>query len=233
MNGSQMLVDPVELPEWLRPLATNLTDADASEFSRLLPPVGVPVVESAVLVLFSDGTGEGPDVLIIQRAAELRFHAGQPAFPGGVSESGDSGPVAAALREAREETCLDPSGVTPFAVLPRLWIPPTGYAVAPVVAWWKEPGPVCPGDSVEVAAVHRVPIAELLDRDARIRVRHPSGYVGPGFDVRRMVIWGFTGGLLARLLAVGGWAEPWEPTRIVDVDAMGRPVEEPGDHERC
>ena len=80
-------------------------------------------------MLFADGSdiGEsGPDVLLIERAADMRSHAGQPAFPGGAADPGDNGPVSTALREAQEETSLDPAGVTPVAALPQMWLPPSG-----------------------------------------------------------------------------------------------------------
>ena len=54
-------------------------------------------------------------MLLIERAADMRSHAGQPAFPGGAVDATDAGPVATALREAQEETGLDPAGVEVFA----------------------------------------------------------------------------------------------------------------------
>ena len=50
--------------------------------------------------------------------------------------------VDAALREAVEETGLDPAGVDVLVVLPELWVPPSGNAVTPVLAWWREPSHV-------------------------------------------------------------------------------------------
>ena len=67
-------------------------------------------------------------------------------------------------------------------------------------------------------AVARVPLAALADPANRIQVGHPSGYVGPGFLVAGLLVWGFTGGLLSALLDLGGWARPWEPTRVLDLD---------------
>jgi len=218
----RLLADDTVVPGWLTPLTRSLAGVRGSDLSTLTPPPGVPVRESAVLVLFSDGTGSGPDVVLIERSAGTGAHSGQVAFPGGAAEPEDAGPVDVALREAVEETRLDRAGVTPLAVLPRLWVPPSGFAVTPVVAWWNQPGPLAPGDVREVAAVHRVELRELVDPLVRVRVRHPSGYIGSGFEVRDLLVWGFTGGLLSRLLAAGGWEQPWRPGRLVDIDATGR-----------
>mgnify|MGYP002866422361 FL=1 len=66
-------------------------------------------------------------------------------------------------------------------------------------------------DAGEVESVVRVPLAELLDPANRVSVRHPSGFVGPAFDVRGLLVWGFTAGLLSRLFALVGWERPWDP----------------------
>ena len=126
-------------------------------------------------------------------------------------------PSAAALREAAEETGLDPTGVEVVATLPRLWLPPSGFVVTPVLGWWRTPSPVSAVDPVEVAAAHRVPVAELTDPANRWTVRHPSGWMGPAFGVRGMVVWGFTAGLLDRLLALAGWEQPWDATRVEEL----------------
>jgi hypothetical protein len=104
-------------------------------------------------------------------------------------------------------------------VLPTLWVPPSGHAVTPVVAWWRAPSEVGPGDSVETAAVARVPIAALVDPANRLSVQHPSGYVGPAFRVAGMLVWGFTAGVLDRLLAVAGWDLDWDRDRVEPLPA--------------
>ena len=60
-------------------------------------------------------------------------------------------------------------------------------------------------------------MAELTDPANRCRVRHPSGCIGPAFGVRGMLVWGFTAGLLDRLLALGGWEQPWDAARVEDL----------------
>jgi 8-oxo-dGTP pyrophosphatase MutT (NUDIX family) len=202
-----------DVPTWLRPLAEAAEHVRPEDLSRFVPPPGEPVRHSAVLVLFGEGP-EGPDLLLTQRATTLRSHAGQPAFPGGSADPADGSAARTALREAAEEVGLDPAGVRVLAELPDLWLPPSGFAVTPVLAWWHSPSPVHVADPREVASVTRVPLAELVDPARRWRVTHPSGYTGPAFDVRGMLVWGFTAGLLDRLLQIGGLARPWDATRV-------------------
>ncbi|MDP9432889.1 MAG: CoA pyrophosphatase [Actinomycetota bacterium] len=197
-------------PVWLDRLLAASATVQARELSRFDTPEQGRL--SAVLVLFGEGP-DGPDLLLIERSAVMRSHAGQPAFPGGAVDPTDDSVVAAALREAQEETGLDPSGVEVLATLPELWLPPSGFIVVPVLAWWAKPSPVAAVDPGEVAAVARVPIAELADPANRLTVRHPSGYVGVAFDVRGMRVWGFTGGLIDKLLQLGGWERPWDRER--------------------
>jgi 8-oxo-dGTP pyrophosphatase MutT (NUDIX family) len=190
------------VPGWLVRLAGACARAPAEEYSRFLPPPEGGR-RSAVLVLFGEGPS-GPDVLLIERAAEMRTHAGQPAFPGGARDPGDATAAATALREAQEETGLDPAGVEVLAELPDLFLPPSGFVVTPVLGWWRAPSEVGPMDTSEVAAVERVPLAELTAPANRVVVRHWSGLLGPGFRVRGLLVWGFTAGLLARILDLGG-----------------------------
>jgi 8-oxo-dGTP pyrophosphatase MutT (NUDIX family) len=171
---------------------------------------------SAVLVLFG-GEPDDPDLLFIQRSADLRLHAGQPAFPGGAIDTADNGPVAAALREAAEEVGLDPDGVDVVGTLPELFIPRTGFRVVPVLAWWRWPCAVAPVDPAEVAAVERVAVSELADPANRVMVRGPGGFAAPAFRVKGMLIWGFTAVLVDRLLALGGWERPWDSAKVIDL----------------
>jgi 8-oxo-dGTP pyrophosphatase MutT (NUDIX family) len=193
-------------PGWLTRLAAAAAQMPVPE-TLVPPPSGGRA--SAVLILFGAGPA-GPDLLLVQRGAWLRRHAGQPAFPGGAIDAADGGPVAAALREAAEEALVDPAAVDVLAVLPELFISRSGFSVTPVLAWWRRPGPVGPGDPAEVTAVSRIPVADLANPANRLTVRYPSGQSGPAFRAGDMLIWGFTGHVLDRLLALGGWEVPWD-----------------------
>lgn len=205
-------------PGWLADLTRMPAQTSADQLSRFTPPENHQR-RSAVLILFSgadDGRGPG-DVLLTERAATLRSHAGQVSFPGGRLDPGDRGPEDAALREAVEETGLDATGVEVVGTLPPLFLPVSDYAVTPVLAWWCRPSPVRVVDPGEVARVVRVPVAELVDPANRCMVRHPSGYVGPGFEVAGLLVWGFTAGLLDRVLHLAGWDRDWDRDRMRDL----------------
>ena len=221
-----MTGDGVPVPGWLRELADA---ASKMEINPLAQPPASGGRASAVLVLFSsgpgggpgsgpsDGPGDQPDLLFIQRSADLRLHAGQPAFPGGAIDAADDGPVAAALREAKEEVGVDPDGVDVVGTLPELFIPRTGFRVVPVLAWWRRPCAVAPVDPAEVAAVERVSVGELADPQTRVMVNGPGGFLSPAFRVKGMLIWGFTAVLVDRLLALAGWERPWDTARVIDL----------------
>lgn len=156
------------------------------------------------------------DVLLLSRAATLRAHPGQVAFPGGRLDPGDDGPVAAALREAEEETGLDPTGVEVLGTLPDVPLEFSGHLVTPVLGWWRHPSPVRVVDVAESAAVFRAPVADLLDprnRGVTIMRRGGQEWRGPAFDVGGRLVWGFTAGLLDALFDRLGWTEPWDDER--------------------
>jgi 8-oxo-dGTP pyrophosphatase MutT (NUDIX family) len=214
----------VAVPGWLARLAAA---AEQMQIPPELRPPGSGGRPAAVLILFADSAESGPDLLFIGRSAELRNHAGQPAFPGGAIDPADGGPVQAALREAAEETGIEPAGVQVVAVLPELYIWRTSFRVTPVLGWWHTPGPVAPGDLAEIESVARIGVAELADPANRLWIRYPGGRGGPAFRAGGLLIWGFTAALLDRLLALGGWEQPWDAGPGIELAAAGLPAGRP------
>jgi len=232
---------PDNCPSWLRPLVDNVGEIPEA-YRRRLPADVLAMVtaakaassterarEAAVLVLFS-GPESGPadggvpddaDLLLTVRASTLRDHAGQAAFPGGASDPADEGPVATALREAHEETGIDVSRLHPLATLERTFIAPSRFHVVPVLAYSPDPGPVAVVDETEAAIVSRVPVRAFLNPDNRLMVyRGDFGrrWAGPAFLLNQMLVWGFTGQVIAAVLDVAGWARPWDTTKIRELD---------------
>ena len=230
---------PSASPPWLTPLVDNV-DRVPDAYRRRVPPELLTALtgardaarstrDAAVLVLFSGPHGErapeavpdDADLLLTVRAATLRHHAGQAAFPGGAADPQDSGPVHTALREAREETGLDPARLHPLATLERMFIPPSGFHVVPVLAYSPDPGPVAVVDPAETARVARVPLRAFINPENRLMVRRtgaPRGFAGPAFLLNEMLVWGFTGHVVSAMLDVAGWARPWNTDDVRELD---------------
>jgi 8-oxo-dGTP pyrophosphatase MutT (NUDIX family) len=209
------------VPEWLARLAAAAGQMEIPAPLRPPDAVGRP---AAVLILFGESGETGPDLLLVRRSAALRQHPGQPAFPGGAIDSADGGPVPAALREAAEETGIEPAAVHVVAVMPELYIWRSDFRVTPVIGWWHTPGPVAPGDLAEIESVSRIPVAELADPANRLTIRYPGGQGGPAFRAGGLLIWGFTALLLDRVLDLGGWERPWDAARVTELAASELPT---------
>jgi len=195
--------------------------------SRLLSDVST-ARRSAVLVLFGaldsapsraiGRVGRDLDVLLQRRSASIGHHPGQISFPGGGFEENDEDLTATALREAVEETGLDPAGVETLGTLPPLPIPISNNLVTPVIAWWTRESQVAAVDPSEAVDVFRMPVADLLEPANRASVEHLlEGRVvrTPAFTVGDVLVWGFTAIVLSRLFDELGWTEPWDDDRVV------------------
>lgn len=188
---------------------------------------------AAVLVLFgrlddvpAEHASDAPsvpadlDVLLVRRASTLRHHPGQVAFPGGRMDPTDDDLVAAALREAEEETGLDTSGVDVLGTLGALPLPVSDHLVTPVLGWWARPTAVRVVDHGESAQVFRAPVADLVSPSNRGTTELERGgrtYRGPAFEVAGNVVWGFTAIVLSGILDELGWSVPWDRGRTVEI----------------
>ncbi|CCG87468.1 CoA pyrophosphatase [Erwinia piriflorinigrans] len=119
---------------------------------------GLPRRQAAVLVPII--ARPVPTLLLTRRAATLRKHAGQVAFPGGMRDANDNFPITTALREAQEEVAIPPNAVSVIGILPPV-TSSTGFQVTPVVGilptgirWHANPG--------EVESVFEMPLEEAL-----------------------------------------------------------------------
>lgn len=176
-------------------------DGFLSRFQLLRPqPRALTANQRQAAVLVPVVRRPQPGLLLTQRSARLRKHAGQVAFPGGAMDSSDASLIAAALREAHEEVAIPPQCVDVIGILPPV-DSVSGFRVTPVVGIIPPDIPYRPCED-EVASVFEMPLQEAL----RLGRYHP-------LDVKRLngerriwlswyqqyFVWGMTAGIIREL----------------------------------
>lgn len=187
------ILNPSEIEQALATPAGASSDFDLNP--GFAPPPGRRLRPASVLVPLVE-RGAELRLILTRRAALLRHHPGQVAFPGGKQDPDDPTPLAAALREAREEVGLDGAVAVLGTLAPHETV--TGFVVTPFVGLVPE-GFVPRIDRGEVDEVFEVPLAFVLDpANYRIEARVWQG------QVRRyyVVPWGphYIWGATARML---------------------------------
>lgn len=181
----------------LKDTAPPSSDFDLNPGSTL--PAGRKLRAAAVLVPLVSRES-GLSLVLTKRAAALRHHPGQVAFPGGKQEPGDMDLDATALREANEEIGLDRAKVEILGTLPAHETV-TGFSVTPKVGWVTPSQPWCV-DPGEVDEVFEVPLAHVLrPRNYRVEGRMWQGQRRQYFVVPYgpYYIWGATARILRGL----------------------------------
>jgi 8-oxo-dGTP pyrophosphatase MutT (NUDIX family) len=209
MRKGNLMIDKEELR--LSMLGTcpplgEVLSADSTE------PVPAPVetgVPAAVLVGLL-ANPKGPRLILTRRTPHLRIHAGQISFPGGRIEESDTGPEAAALREAFEEIGLPPAKVELMGCLP-IHLTVSRFLVYPVVGWVEPPVDLGP-DPREVEQIIQVPLSYVLDtshyrREALVFEEIVHDFWVLDYEAQR--IWGATAGILVSLARVLGVRSGW------------------------
>jgi len=176
-----------------------LADATPELVNRVRAALPAARVPAAVLVPLVERE-EGLTVLLTQRSATLKDHAGQISFPGGRIEPDDSDAWRAALREANEEIGLTENFVEFAGYLPDHWVG-TGFRVTPVVGFVR-PAYELRIAAAEVHDVFEVPLTFILNEaNHKSRERQLGGVTLLTYDIPfgDRNIWGATAGMLLTL----------------------------------
>lgn len=155
--------------------------------------------EAAVLVPIF-GAGERPGLVLTERGANLRRHAGEISFPGGRRDHPEESLLATALREADEEIGLAPAGVEVIGALPPIGTFVTNFKVHPFVGLIADELELRPSPD-EVASILHVHLDTLREaKGMRRLVRRGIPFKTPTFEVDRHMIWGATARIVEELL---------------------------------
>jgi 8-oxo-dGTP pyrophosphatase MutT (NUDIX family) len=178
------------------PPSWNRSDDDMNERARMIPE---NVKHKPAAVLIPIVARDELSVLLTQRTAQLKSHAGQIAFPGGRIDKGEDA-TAAALREAQEETGLASEHVRPIGFLDG-YLTITAFLITPVVAIVR-PGFSLQRAEAEVDDIFEVPLSFLMrlencqrcSREWQGKTRYYNA-----FQWQDRNIWGATAGIIKNM----------------------------------
>ncbi len=200
----RLAIFPVPLPAGPESLMPVFVDGRLRP--RFAPsPTARPAAVLALLYPDPDGLAR---IVLTERVTYDGLHSGEVSFPGGKSEPGDADPAATALREATEETGLDPgaAGVSVVGQLDPVFIPVSDFRIEPIVAL-AEREPILRANPAEVARILTPPVSAFLP-DARIEIVERTIRDWPlrygGYRIEGLHVWGATARILGQLGAILG-----------------------------
>ncbi|MFO7922634.1 MAG: CoA pyrophosphatase [Bacteroidales bacterium] len=158
---------------------------------------------AGVLVLLFPRKGD-LFTLLIKRTEYPGPHSGQISLPGGKSDKTDKSQIETALREAREETGIEPENITVLGTLTPLYIPVSNLEVLPVVGY-TELQPEFRINKSEVEYLIHVPLQHLIRKNTAtekpLKVRGKSIHA-PGYLVENEYVWGATAMILSEFIEI-------------------------------
>jgi len=201
-------MEPGRIRERLRTAAAVQRVAVAGDEGREQRPATIPARPAAVLLGLLPRPA-GVHILLTERTAHLKDHAGQISLPGGRMEPEDLNPAATALREAEEEVGLAPERVDILGSLPA-YDTATGFRIHPIIGWVDPPDrfTLCPH---EVADLFEVPVTFVLDSSNHRRDWYEREGRRRHFWVlpfERRYIWGATAGILVNFARLVSDSQP-------------------------
>lgn len=144
-----------------------------------------------------------PKILLTRRSVYLNNHAGEVSFPGGKRDPNDTSNIVVALREAWEETALNPFDVKLIGDLP-MERAKNGLTVKPIVGL-IQPNIELVAQPTEIDRIFYAPIKKMMESQPipyEVRLAHQSVYF-PSLRIENEIIWGLTARILISLFKYG------------------------------
>lgn len=165
-------------------------------FSKRIQPA-----HAAVLIAITNE--ENPRILLTRRSLYMNSHAGEVSFPGGKRDAQDTSNIVVALREAQEETALNPFDVQLLGDLP-MQKARNGMLVKPIVGLIPPDVQLVP-QPTEIDRIFFAPLKQLLETPPtpyEVRFAQQSLYF-PSLRVENEIVWGLTARMLISLFRYG------------------------------
>lgn len=151
-----------------------------------------------------------PRVLLTRRSMQLSQHAGEVSFPGGKRDPSDTSNIVVALREAQEETALNPFDVKLLGDLP-IQRARSGLSVKPIVGLIPAHVDLRAQPS-EIDRIFFADLKALIEAPPlpyEVRLARQSIYF-PSMQVESEIVWGLTARMLISLFQYGlGYQKNW------------------------
>ena len=157
--------------------------------------------DAAVLIAITNE--DNPKVLLTRRSVYLSNHAGEVSFPGGKRDPQDTSNIVVALREAYEETALNPFDVQLLGDLP-MQKARNGMLVKPVVGLIPPKVELIPQPS-EIDRIFFASLQHLMEAPPtpyEVSFAQQKLYF-PSMQIEDEVVWGLTARMLVSLLEYG------------------------------
>ena len=162
-------------------------------------------VPAAVVIPVFERDGE-PWMVFTRRTQHVKHHKGEISFPGGARDPGDADIRATAIRETVEELGIDAAALDVVGELDDYPTFVTNYLITPFVALIPEEHSFRHSER-EIDEVIELPVREMA---SAVRTEDWSDRGRPFpmyfYETRGYTVWGVTGHILQRFLAVAGEA---------------------------
>ena len=151
-------------------------------------------IASVLIIIY----GESPFVIMTKKASNLKVHAGEIAFPGGKWSEQDSDLLETAIRETKEELCLEISKENVIGQLDDVITLNSRYRITPFVAI-LDVIPTLTANS-EVESILHIPLESFLNTMSEDNLpEHRSIQEMYTFTFEEYNIWGASARMLKQI----------------------------------